>query len=362
MKNHPYRAFPASHFWKTAVSERAWSDIDFFPAPKFKILSGSKIATMGSCFAANIARHLKEKNIPIYDAEPHHPFISSPYTHSLGYSQFSARFGNIYTSRQLRELYEQALGIRDPIMDFAEEDGLYYDLLRPNVQNQGHHSLMEASADRTYHLNRVRVMFENASVIIFTLGLTEAWQNVTGNYCYPVCPGTAHGTFNPDIHQPVNYTYHEILSDLTDWLEQLQQINPEIKVILTVSPVQLVATFEADNVLVASSYSKSVLRAICGELVRAFSFVDYFPSFEIVSAPASRGMYLSQDLRGVTEEGISHVMRTFFNTYPLSDTPPETSAESPPIKVTTPGQPLHAAQLMLDALCDEIYNDPAGRA
>lgn len=40
--------------------------------------------------------------------------------------------------------------------------------------------------------------------------------------------------------------------------------------------------------------------------------VFYFPSYEIITGNHSRGSYFAEDLRSVTEQGVSHVMRVFF--------------------------------------------------
>ena len=92
-------------------------------------------------------------------------------------------------------------------------------------------------------------------------------------------------------------------------------IKPKIKIILTVSPIPLVATKTLQNVLVASSYSKAVLRAASGDIEQQYDNVAYFPSFEIINSPASLGQYLSDDLREVTENGVACVMSCFLNSF-----------------------------------------------
>lgn len=54
------------------------------------------------------------------------------------------------------------------------------------------------------------------------------------------------------------------------------------RVILTVSPVPLQATFTASDVAVANTYSKSVLRAAVEPLVARHDHIEYFPSYESV--------------------------------------------------------------------------------
>ncbi|MFM2356673.1 MAG: hypothetical protein RLZZ528_2409, partial [Pseudomonadota bacterium] len=66
------------------------------------------------------------------------------------------------------------------------------------------------------------------------------------------------------------------------------------------------------HVLVATTYSKSVLRAVAGELVETDEAVDYFPSYEIVTGGRSRAAFFEDNMRSVRPEGVAHVMTHFF--------------------------------------------------
>ncbi|WP_430232148.1 GSCFA domain-containing protein [Nitrosomonas communis] len=88
-------------------------------------------------------------------------------------------------------------------------------------------------------------------------------------------------------------------------------LNPGINILLTVSPVPLVATYENRHVLVSTTASKAILRAAADEAERIFDNVIYFPSYEIITSPANGGRYYADDLRDVTDNGVQHVMRVF---------------------------------------------------
>ena len=85
--------------------------------------------------------------------------------------------------------------------------------------------------------------------------------------------------------------------------------------ILTVSPVPLIATMENRSVLVSTTYSKSVLRVAAEVVAKRYDFVAYFPSYEIITGGFNRGSYFAEDLRSVTEAGVAHVMRLFMRHY-----------------------------------------------
>jgi hypothetical protein len=64
--------------------------------------------------------------------------------------------------------------------------------------------------------------------------------------------------------------------------------------------------------LQATTYSKSVLRAAAGHFAQSHPDVDYFPSYEIIASPWSRGMFYESNLRSVSETGVNTVMNAFF--------------------------------------------------
>src|SRR3546814_5938415 len=71
-------------------------------------------------------------------------------------------------------------------------------------------------------------------------------------------------------------------------------MNPDVKVVITVSPVPMAQTFTDSDVFAANTYSKSVLRVASEALKGNFEFVDYFPSYEMVMS-SPRAMTWADD-------------------------------------------------------------------
>jgi hypothetical protein len=92
----------------------------------------------------------------------------------------------------------------------------------------------------------------------------------------------------------------------------MQEANPNIRFILTVSPVPLTATKSNNHVLVATMESKSILRAVAGQLMTNNTHIDYFPSYEIINSPAFRGVFFESNQRSVNGHGVNFVMDSFF--------------------------------------------------
>ncbi|MBC7597988.1 MAG: GSCFA domain-containing protein [Polaromonas sp.] len=348
---HPYSDLPNRNFWRRYVSDTAWRDVPFMDSPKFTLQVEHKLATAGSCFAQHITRHMKRVGLVPFVAEPAHPFIQMSRPEQVAsYEQFSARYGNVYTARQGLELAQQAAGTKAIINDLVEEDGRWFDLLRPSVSKQGFATREEAIADRVHHLHCVRRMFESIDVFVFTLGLTECWQHADLGHTYPACPGTVRGIYDTNHHRFHNFGLTEVVADLEALIEVARTLNPVLKFIFTVSPVPLVATRTNENVIVASAYSKAVLRAAVGEVTKRYDFVEYFPSFEIISQPASFGQYLAADLRDANERGVGHVMSCFLSAF----YPPLPNFKAAPVVLEAT---VHKEEAPVQ--CEEVFNDLA---
>jgi hypothetical protein len=349
---HPYKSFPEYNFWKKSVACKVYSDIDFVPSVKFKINSNDKVATAGSCFAQHIAVNLKNLGLSHFIAENPPIILTAERAAELGYSQFSARYGNIYTARQLRQLIEFAFNLRSRMTIADHSHTGWIDLLRPGVDVEGHGSLHELECDRSFHLDSVKKLFNDTDFFIFTLGLTEAWYDEESNIVFPVCPGTKSGKFDPNKHKFINFSAMEVIEDLRWCIDFITQINPRLKWIFTVSPVALSATATNRNVLVATAASKAILRAAAEEIVNHHENCDYFPSLEITTSPPSFGQFLDSNLREISMRGVSLVMNIFKKSF--------VNSLQENIKISKSIEESRAQQInsAIEAECEESLNDP----
>lgn len=313
---HPYQSLPGHCFWRRSVAGVAFDQVDPVVSGKFKIDTHDRVATAGSCFAQHIARHLRNSGFDYFVTETANPVVPAAAIEKFNYGVFSARYGNIYTARQLVQTLKRAYCLFSPSEDvWIREDGRLVDPFRPQIQPNGFASEAEYYADRLHHCAAVRKMVEQLDVFVFTLGLTEAWVSSTDGAVFPICPGVAGGTFDNSKYSFANFGVGEVIADLHEAIGFILVRNPQAKFILTVSPVPLIATAENRSALVSTTYSKSVLRVAAEEVSRAYDSVAYFPSYEVITGNHTRGRYFAEDLRSVTEDGVSHVMRLFMQHY-----------------------------------------------
>ncbi|MGV3549944.1 GSCFA domain-containing protein [Rhizobium sp.] len=305
----PYSNLPARQRWSHAVARSFDVDqLGTFPRPL--IAQSDRVMSAGSCFAANLVPYLQQSGFDFIRTEQKSAIYRFIAPEAMSYGQYSAAYGNIYTPRQLRQLLARSLGEFRPVEDrWQAADGVI-DPFRPGLR-------YKARSDREFdlltatHLKAVREAFEACDVFIFTLGLTEAWLSASDGAVFPACPGTVAGTFDAEKHVFRNFGLDEMLDDLRAFIAALRAINPDVRLIFTVSPVPLVATAEGRHVLEATTYSKSLLRVAAEMICREADNAFYFPAYEIVTGPQAPEDFFEADRRSVSRQGVDTVMAVF---------------------------------------------------
>ena len=331
------------------MAQRPAAEVDPVSAA-FVIDKSQAVATAGSCFAQHIARTLAVQGFNYLIGERAPPGRES----DPSYGMFSARYGNIYTARQLLQLVQRVYGLFVPEEDaWRAPNGRLIDPFRPRIEEGGFLDEPTFTADRATHFDAVRDVIETCDVFVFTLGLTEAWRSKKDGAVVPFHPGVFGA--ESDDYEFHNFSVAEVEADLRLAIELLRTANPGMRIVLTVSPVSLIATYEDRHVLVSTVYSKSVLRVVAETVTRSLANVAYFPSYEMITGPHAGRSSFEDDLREVRPEAVASVMQTFSRHY-LTATPGENRA--PALEPAILDTRLSAADaedfdLLNKAICDE---------
>ena len=326
--------------------------------PEKILRRGDRVMSAGSCFAANIVPYLEKSGFSYVRTETRPPLLRVP-AENFGYDNFSASYGNIYTTRQLLQLLYRALDLWHPKEEAWEVDGEFIDPFRPGLRYRAR-SRPEFDLLTRQHLDCVRQAFEEATVFVFTLGLTEAWVSRVDGAVFPACPGTVAGEFEASRHAFHNMSVSEVAADLNEFIREVRKINSALRIVLTVSPVPLVATATGGHVLPATVYSKSVLRVAADEVVRANRDATYFPAYEIVTGPQALWEFFEADRRNVSKTAVETVMGALLANCEVADSVTMQSAvtsvhQPAAVPVTQSGQAL--AQMIANIECEEAMAD-----
>ena len=309
---NPYRSKPATAFWSRSVASVHPDEVDLVTSVPFALDKSDRIATAGSCFAQHISRTLASEgyNYIVTETQPRTAGAIDE-----GFGAYPARFANLYTTTQLRQLFERAYGLFSPVDEvWNTKDGAFIDPFRPRIQEGGFATADACREDTEAHLAAVREMFEQCDVFIFTLGLTEAWRSKVDKAVFPLAPGVV-AEIETENYEFVNYDVNTVVGDLEHSIRYMREINPAMRIILTVSPVPLIATYEDRHVLVSTTLSKAVLRVAADMVAKTMPDVAYFPSYEMITGSYRRAEFYADDLREVLPEGVAHVMGTFKRHY-----------------------------------------------
>lgn len=315
MSKHPYKEQPGKAFWSRSVAENFKPD-ELVDSGKKLLKISDQVTSAGSCFASNLVPYIESAGLTYIRTE-RIPSIFSGLGQNLGYANFSAAYGNVYTARQLLQLYQRALGDFKPHEDKWVEDNRIIDPFRPGLKFPAS-SVEEFDFLTKSHLVSTREAFETSDVFVFTLGLTEGWVSKKDGATYPACPGTIAGDFDSRKYEFKNFSVDEIVFDLQSFIDLLRIRNPKVRFILTVSPVPLVATATSAHVLTASTYSKSVLRVAAEIVCNTRRNTDYFPAYEIITGPQAPDSFFEADKRNVSEAGVAVVMEALLSSSGLS--------------------------------------------
>ena len=105
------------------------------------------------------------------------------------------------------------------------------------------------------------------------------------------------------------------------------------------------------RIVVSTVYSKSVLRVAAQATSDTFDLVDYFPSYEMVTANYAASSAFADDYRDVREEMVAYVMSVFLQHY--CGIPTKRKVPRSPETVT-----VSASEEIANAICDEVNLDP----
>lgn len=284
--------------------------------PAFSIGRRDRIFAIGSCFARGIEKVLIHKKLRVESAASEFDAfeLQRPDVSQLG-------FTNKYTTASICNELGWAL---DPSRSYPEDAFVQFadnEWVDPHTNPTLKYVDLERTRERRRIMSEVVSRIKQCRVVIITLGLIETWfDHQTGLYL----------NMTPLERmlrrEPQRFVFHVL--DYDENRRNLHEIHrllnlyghPQAQIVVTVSPVPLKATFSHRDVVVANSYSKSLLRTVAEEWSAAHENVHYFPSYEI-ALHSHRDVVWTEDGRHVQGEMTQHIMRLFVKAYlkkPLS--------------------------------------------
>jgi hypothetical protein len=299
---------PHVHMWKDRRPQIQWTRQPL-------ISPDTSIATIGSCFASEIAAAMGRFELK----GAMHPG------------------GLFYTTPSIRQEIERIFGGWPQYRDepyWKVADGYvhpfksYYHAVPDADELRAWSDRMDADAAR---------LFRSADLIVITLGLIEAWMNPATGNVYRQIP-------HPEVFPTLGARFYRVTTaEMIQDLERIRAVirrNTRAEIVLTVSPVALQATLTPLDVRVANTESKSRIRAAVSEFVERYPDVHYFHSYELVTTAERFSDFMLEDGRHVRPHAVDYILGQFLEMFgrdgvrvPAIDTswitPPLKTAERP---------------------------------
>jgi hypothetical protein len=308
---HPVHRFKPWQVWPGSYDNPpADGHFPMIEPQGLRITTSTAIASMGSCFAREIKGVLIRDGYTYITEETDHPASKHA----------SAAWERLYNTFSMRQIFEYTFEDWQPDLRWwkAPQSGTIQDPYRRIIL---YDSIAQADEDFRRHRTCSRSALEKAEILILTLGLTEIWEDQGDGsvICLPSGPYVNEGGDMGRYRFRVS-RYAENLANLERIHEIMAANNPACRLIVTVSPVHLWATFREDaDVISASCNSKATLRAAADEFAAAHENVFYFPAFEMATiyrpmlgepifAEGRENFHVNQDT-------IDFIMRQFFTAY-----------------------------------------------
>lgn len=257
----------------------------------------SRVSSIGSCFAEEILQWMQENNYNILKPE----------------------WGMVYNPRNIRLIIEGALEYKnfDPkerFWDFGDGD-IRCPYVKSSIELSPYRlgsTIEQAFINESKLFKKFADVLLNVETLIITLGQTEYWASEK-NYPFYAAPWTGIEG-GSDKHKAYNLSHQEVKDELQVIIKLLKKHNPNINILISVSPVPLVASVQKGySAYIAAGRAKSSLHSATLEVVDEWDKVYYMPSYEVVtSQPQST---FKEDGRHVLRSTVATIMNTFKKLY-----------------------------------------------
>ncbi|MBK5279384.1 MAG: GSCFA domain-containing protein, partial [Bacteroidia bacterium] len=247
-----------------------------------KISLHHPVFTIGSCFADSIGQKLKVSK-----------FLVSPNP-----------FGTLYNPLSIHKLLLHS--VRNQTLDehaYLQNMGITFNYDIHSAFSDKSKNVLEKKINEA--IERAHLLLKNSKYLILTYGTAWVYERLDNHQIVANCHKMPSQQF-----KKILLTQKKILESFDETYQALKKINPEIRIILTVSPVRhLKDTIELNSV------SKSVLRLTCHTLTELYSDVEYFPAYEILLDDLRDYRFYTSDLIHPTTDAVDYIWKKFSSRY-----------------------------------------------
>ena len=223
----------------------------------------------------------------------------------MGLPVFSNAFGTLYHPMAIHRLIDLSLNATEiPETTFVERfPGQFSSFYT-------HGSINANSPDQLKQLlKQKQETFKNniskAKVLFITWGSAWAYHHFEHLFLCANCHRQAHHNFNKSLTD-----VNELVQSAIATLRLLKHFNPNLRVVITISPVKHLKDGLRNNLI-----SKSVLHLAVHQLQNQMSEIYYFPSFEYIQEDLRDYRFYNMDLAHPNHAALEYVWDKFKSTF-----------------------------------------------
>ena len=165
----------------------------------------------------------------------------------------------------------------------------------------------QATLDRmNQRIEQGHESLKSAQLLTITLGTAIVYRLKTTGEVVANCHKVPQHEFDRQMS-----SVPDMVKVLDEMLTKLNQFNPQLRIILTVSPIRHIA-----DGLDINSLSKASLRVAINEAIKSHrDYCDYFPAYEIMLDDLRDYRFYSNDMVHPSEVAIEYIWQAFQATY-----------------------------------------------
>jgi len=231
--------------------------------PAFQIRYETKMVSIGSCFSENIGKAFQKYKFDI---------LINP-------------FGQQYNPISIGNAVQRICDLKA----YQDEELIYHHEL---FHSFDHHSdFSRPGRSETIDLINCNLIeahqrLKTADMVFLTFGTAHVFSSLDSGKIVSNCHKLPAASFSKRMLE-----VSEIVDCLQQAIARIKQLNPEIKVVITVSPVRYFAFGIEENTL-----SKSLLFVAIHQLLQVYPDLYYFPAYEIVMDELRDYRFFSEDM------------------------------------------------------------------
>ncbi|MBK8806473.1 MAG: GSCFA domain-containing protein [Bacteroidales bacterium] len=254
------------------------------PLPKsaLKIDFQDKILSLGSCFASNIADKLSSQKFSVCN------------------NPFGVLFNPVSIKNNIQLLINNII---EPDFKIFEYNNLWHSWFFHENFSTNTQSEIETKIQDT--ITSVGSYLKEAKILIITFGTAYTYSLKNEDFVVSNCHKAPTAWFKKD-----RLTITEIIDFYNDIILKIQDYNPEIEIIFTVSPIRHWADGAHENQL-----SKSILLLAIDEIIKQNAKTHYFPAYEIVLDELRDYRFYAEDMLHPNNVSINYIWELFSKSY-----------------------------------------------